>query len=511
MMRRRLKGLGLQARMTISYVWVTIASVLLLEIVAFFLILLTVRAYYENNLLLPRVQQTAQQYASAIAAQSKGASLNPATTYALGTPGARATTLTIEPGKGVVIPAITGRYPDNEPIAFALLVAPNGKVIASSYPQRYHKGAQAAQLVPDQTSLINNALQGKQDDRTKLSQLIAAGNTEEVAATVWGKNHLPIGAVYVQIPITSFDAQLLMSFSITFLISGFLLLLVTAPIGGIFGVITTRGLVRRLNNLVSATTKFANGDYSQRVRIKRADEVGQLEEQFNRMAQQLVESISRRQELAEQNARLAERSRISRELHDAISQELFSLNMLAGGIQAALPADSALQPQVAMLEQTTTNVIREMRALLLELRPNRLEELGLAEALEEIATAYSTRLGVTVTTNIAKLPLNAKAEHTLLRITQEAITNAVRHANASMIEISLLPHGQTIELKISDSGKGFDPRDNAGQHGLGLRQMQERVQELNGQFILQTHIGKGTQIQVYLPGEQACDSRNYCG
>jgi len=510
-MQRRLKGLGLQARMTISYVWVTIASVLLLEIVAFFLLLLTVRAYYENNLLLPRVQQTAQQYASTITAQSKGMPLNPATTYALGTPEVQATTLTIEPAKGVVIPAITRRYPANEPIAFALLVAPNGEVIASSYPQRYNKGVQAAQLLPDQAQLITNALQGKQDSRTKINQLLTSGNSEEVVETVWGKNHQPIGAIYVQVPITSFDTQLFMSFSITFLISGFLLLLVTAPIGAIFGVITTRGLVRRLHNLVAATTRFANGDYSQRVRIKRADEVGQLEEQFNRMAQQLVESINRRQQLAEQNARLAERSRISRELHDAISQELFSLNMLAGGIQAALPADSALQPQVAMLEQTTTNVMREMRALLLELRPNRLEELGLAEALEEIATAYSTRLGITVTTNIAKLPLNAKAEHTLLRITQEAVTNAVRHANASTIEISLLPRGQTIELKISDSGKGFDPHANAGQHGLGLRLMQERVQELNGQFTLQTHIGQGTQIQVYLPGELACDARNYCG
>src|SRR6266566_1855297 len=78
-------------------------------------------------------------------------------------------------------------------------------------------------------------------------------------------------------------------------------LLIAAPIGGLFGLITTRGLVRRLHSLVKASTRFANGDYIQRVQVSHADEVGQLEQQFNRMAEQLVASIAQQQTLAEHN------------------------------------------------------------------------------------------------------------------------------------------------------------------------------------------------------------------
>ena len=88
-------------------------------------------------------------------------------------------------------------------------------------------------------------------------------------------------------------------------------LVIAAPIGGLFGLITTRGLVRRLHTLVSASTRFANGDYRQRVRVRRSDEVGQLEQQFNRMAEQLVASIAQQQALVEQNARMQERAHLA--------------------------------------------------------------------------------------------------------------------------------------------------------------------------------------------------------
>jgi serine phosphatase RsbU (regulator of sigma subunit) len=94
-------------------------------------------------------------------------------------------------------------------------------------------------------------------------------------------------------------------------------IIVTAPIGALFGVLTTRGLVRRLHRLVSATAQFANGDYTQRVPVTRQDEIGQLESQFNQMAEQLVQSMAQRQALIEQNARLEERTRIEQELSTA--------------------------------------------------------------------------------------------------------------------------------------------------------------------------------------------------
>lgn len=290
-------------------------------------------------------------------------------------------------------------------------------------------------------------------------------------------------------------------------------LLIAAPIGGLFGLITTRGLVRRLHSLVRASTRFANGDYMQRVQVRRSDEVGQLEQQFNRMAEQLVASIAQQQALAEQNARMQERARISRELHDAVSQNLFSLRTLLDGLEAEIGAGAeaaALQRRIGLLEQTTNTMTREMRALLLEMRPPQLEGLMLAEALETLADAYTSRLGIAVTTSIVPVVLSATTEQTLLRITQEALSNAARHANASLIVLSLAPRDRMASLTVTDNGRGMDPDESSTTHGLGLRLMQERVQELQGTFVLETAPGRGTRLEICVPQEEEHDSRANC-
>lgn len=287
-------------------------------------------------------------------------------------------------------------------------------------------------------------------------------------------------------------------------------LLIAAPIGGLFGLITTRGLVRRLHSLVLATTRFANGDYAQRLQVSRADEVGQLEQHFNRMAEQLVASIAQQQALAEQNARIQERARISRELHDAISQNLFSLRTLIDGLQAAIQAGAGaadLQPHVAVLEQTTNTMTHEMRALLLEMRPPQLEGLQLAEALQSLADAYTSRLGIAVTTSIVPVVLSAPTEQTLLRIAQEALSNAARHANATLMTLSLASQERAVCLTITDNGQGMNPGESGKSHGLGLHLMQERVQELRGSFLLDTAPGQGTRVQICVPQEEEHDTR----
>ena len=287
-------------------------------------------------------------------------------------------------------------------------------------------------------------------------------------------------------------------------------LLIAAPIGALFGLITTRGLVRRLHSLVLATTRFADGDYVQRVPVARADEVGQLEQHFNRMAEQLAMSIAQQQALTEQNARMQERARISRELHDAVSQNLFSLRTFIDGLQAAIQAGAGaadLQPHVALLEQTTNTMTHEMRALLLEMRPPQLEGLQLAEALQSLADAYTSRLGIAVTASIVPVVLNATTEQTLLRIAQEALSNAARHTNATLMTLSLAAQERAVCLTITDNGQGMSPGVSGKSHGLGLRLMQERVQELRGSFLLDTAPGQGTRVQICVPQEEEHDTR----
>ncbi len=329
-MQRPRKWSGLQARMTISYVLVTVVAVLLLELLVFGLIAVSVLR--GGNGLAPKLRQTAQQYAHTISTQVKGATLDSHPSINLGDGELKATPgESIATSDHVLIPRINTLYQGNTSFTFALLVAPNKRIFASSYPRRYTVGTPASQLLlPDRTVLIDEALNGKSAHGENVA--LMTDNTAYVVEPVWNSHHTLIGAVYAQTPLPSIGWSNVLPLALSMAGSGILLLIVVTPIGAFFGIVTTYGIVRRLRGLAAATTLFANGNYSFRLRVTRKDEVGQLEDQFNRMAEQLVVSIEKQKELAEQNARLAERSRISRELHDAISQDLFSLRMLAGGL-----------------------------------------------------------------------------------------------------------------------------------------------------------------------------------
>lgn len=497
---------GLQWRMTFSYVWITIASILLFFAVVTFIIsfINTNQPSIADNIAV--VKATAQQYASEVALQAQGETLGAVFPYPLGeklqnsNPGtytdSEASNLLSDTNE---VPYLTRLYPANQPVSFALLIAPDLRVLSSSYPSRYSPGISAATLLPAQVYVLRDALSGSERQGT-FNQ--SEGTMIYATATIWNKAKQPVGAIYVQVPASTLRSSYTpgwLSYIASWFLAALILLVVLAPLGGIFGFISTRGMVKRLKGLASATTLLADGDYQQRLRVGSRDELGQLEQQFNRMAEQLGASTARQKELAEENARLAERSRISRELHDAISQDLFSLSMLAGGLQSALPADSPLQRQASTLEQTTTTMIREMRALLLELRPTNLEALCLNEALEELASAYSTRVGIAVKTKLAPLHLEARLEHALLRIAQEALSNAARHANASEICLTLTLNGQEVAFSLKDNGQGFQTDDEGRRHGLGLRLMEERVQELNGTLELFSIPGQGTSLEVHLP------------
>ena len=510
-----LRWRGLRVRMMFSYVLVTIAAMFLLEILIGTLLSSLIGVLYSDVVFPQFAGQVAQQYAFAAALQASSTDLNPQSTFLPGQPDS----LQPFPDEGNVlfpkasptqIPYISTRLSDTQAVEFGLLIAPDGSVLASSYPRHYPNQAPISTLLPARKGAIAAALTS--GTAASGTETIQAGPTTWVIVPVWSRDRHPIGAIYLQEPLRGPDGQLanhpaeLDKAALVGLVSGLALLVVTAPIGGLFGFVTTRGIVRRMRKLVTATTAFANGHYEQRVHVARKDEIGQLEEHFNRMAEQLAESIRARQELAGQNARLAERARISRELHDAVSQDLFSLRMLAGGLQRALPTDSPLAPQITSLQQMATTMIREMRALLLELRPAQLEHLGLAEALEDLATAYRTRLGIAVTTAIMTAPLPAAVEQAILRITQEALSNAARHADATAITLELRPQEQTITLIISDNGQGFEPAPDETQHGFGLRSMQERVQELGGTFLIESAPGQGTRVQVAFPCAPAPDA-----
>jgi len=207
-----------------------------------------------------------------------------------------------------------GSTPPDRP-AFALLIGPDGEIIASSYPDQYPVSANVEQVLPEETELIRSSLSGTSDSAIKDS---SQGSYVSVARTVWSRDQEELGTVYIQAPAGGLPNTNLLPQVIGVLIpSSIAWLCLMLPIGMLFGVLTMSGVIKRIESLGRAAATFTSGDFSQRVPIRRADEIGQLEMQFNQMAEQLVNSIAQRQALAEQSARMEERARIEQEMKSA--------------------------------------------------------------------------------------------------------------------------------------------------------------------------------------------------
>jgi signal transduction histidine kinase len=280
---------------------------------------------------------------------------------------------------------------------------------------------------------------------------------------------------------------------------GVVILVLLLPVGALFGLFSTGRLIRRIRRLAGATSAMAGGDPDARLPVSGGDEVGQLEQAFNTMAERLDAARQAERKAAGSEARRAERTRIARELHDSISQDLFSASLLAGGLRRALRTSSELRPRAESLERSLEATMREMRAMLLELRPIALEDAGLAEALAELCRAYEARLGIVISTRIDPPRLDPPVEHAVLRVVQEALGNAVRHGGPGTIELRVAGIDGQVTVTVRDDGRGFDPGATAGRHGMGLALMRERVGELGGTLDVASAPERGTTVRVLLP------------
>jgi signal transduction histidine kinase len=271
------------------------------------------------------------------------------------------------------------------------------------------------------------------------------------------------------------------------------LVLVIVPVGVLFGLLTTLRLVRRVRRLERATLAVADGDYTVTLPVSGGDEVGRLEANFTTMTRQLGSALAAERDRATGDARDAERARIAREMHDAISQHLFGLRMIAAGMRRADPGNQ----QARVIERISEEALRDLQALLIELRPARPDSAGLAPALQEICAAYHDRLGVTIDANLDDVTVPPLVEHALLRITQEACGNAVRHGGARRLAVSLARQDGHVELAVRDTGTGFDPA--APHAGSGLAHIRDRVAELDGTVDIDSAPGRGTALTVRVP------------
>lgn len=198
-----------------------------------------------------------------------------------------------------------------------------------------------------------------------------------------------------------------------------------------------------------------------------------------------------------------ERGRLARELHDSVSQQLFAISMMSSALYAGVPEDVPLKEQLRKLEYMAVQAQSEMRALLLQLRPIQLEGKKLSVGISELLTELSAKQNLDVEWHLDDLEFAMGIEDHLFRILQEAISNTLRHAKASKLEISLRKSNSIATMKIIDDGVGFDTEDlKVGSYGLGT--MQERVDEIGGTLKLISLEDIGTQIEVKIPlGKEA--------
>ncbi|MGI8331379.1 HAMP domain-containing sensor histidine kinase [Actinomadura scrupuli] len=338
------------------------------------------------------------------------------------------------------------------------------------------------------------------EDTTLVNGWWVSWATNPVVLTSGGHSRV-IGVVYVQLvgADDKGDATAEHSDFSSWLAPGIVVLLLLVPVGVLFGLFSTRGLIRRIRRLAAGTAAMAEGDLRARIPVSGGDEVGRLESGFNSMAERLEAAAAAERATVDSAARRAEREQIARNLHDAVSQELFSASLLAGWLHRDLPPGTEWQQEAGTLETALERTMREMRAMLLELRPVALEDSGLNAALYELCRAYEVRLGIKVTADLAETDLEPSVEHTVLRIVQEALGNAVRHGEPDEISLRLAQPDGHVDVQVSDNGRGFDPATVADRHGMGLDLMRDRVNALSGTFDVVSAPDEGTTITVRLP------------
>lgn len=203
---------------------------------------------------------------------------------------------------------------------------------------------------------------------------------------------------------------------------------------------------------------------------------------------------------AEEMAVLEERQRLARDLHDSVTQSLYSLTLFSrAGREAAEDGDAVrLHHSLAELERNTLHALREMRLLLYELRPADLEQEGLTQAIQLRLNTVERRVGLQLEVKLDELPpLPPSTEVELYHIIVEALNNVVKHAAASRLALALATNSGQLRLQIIDDGKGFDPAQSRG--GLGLRNIRERIARLHGELAIASAPGSGTRLEATIP------------
>lgn len=286
--------------------------------------------------------------------------------------------------------------------------------------------------------------------------------------------------------------------------------LLSAILGLYFSYKKSQRLIDRLNEIHVGVTKLSRGSYEHRIADSETDEIGAISHDINELSEKVQKQVQSLQKLANEKASLAEkahtaatieeRQRLARDLHDAVSQQLFALNMMSSAALKLFESKpEAAKSQLEQVVELANKAQGEMRALLLHLRPVELSGESLSEGISGLVVELKQKSGVEIESEIKAIPKLSRAiEDHLFRLVQESLANALRHSRASKLTTKLHRSDGYLFFHLRDNGVGFDLSQQK-KASYGLKTMQERCEEIGGTFSIKSAKNQGTTIDVRVP------------
>lgn len=280
-------------------------------------------------------------------------------------------------------------------------------------------------------------------------------------------------------------------------------------VGLLFGLASGYYWRKNLLNVSGALRELEQGQKIDMGNSTSSEEMKDIWYRMNKVQNQIVEQTIISQKIAnekaeEQDKRIQkivsqERNRLARELHDSVSQQLFAASMLMSAItESTTITEEPIKKQLKAVEQMIQQSQLEMRALLLHLRPVALKGKSLQEGMQELLHELLQKVPLEIRWKVEEFPLDKGVEDHLFRILQESISNTLRHAKATTLEVLLIQRDEFIILRVVDNGLGFNVEESKT-GSYGLQNMYERAIEIGGLLKIVSVNKKGTRLEVKVP------------
>lgn len=263
-------------------------------------------------------------------------------------------------------------------------------------------------------------------------------------------------------------------------------------------------LTKQLNLILEGQFQTAKKRPVSKKNFKKLQAIDDLVQTQKKSLQRLTNDHANIQEKEVQERLIQERQRLARELHDSVSQQLFAASMLLSAtnetIGETLP--EANQKQLQQTEKIVQQAQLEMRALLLHLRPIALKNKSLAQGLQDLLDELRQKVYFNIQERLEEVSLPKGAEDHVFRIAQETLSNTLRHAKATEVQLLLVERNGLVIFRLQDNGVGFSIQDDNHAGSYGLRNVEERAVEIGGTCKVVSIPEQGTIIEVQIPVEQ---------